>query len=141
MTKLPDSLARTRARVNAWLNETMTRRRFLPEYVVVVAAVACAFWLLDRQGSEFDQARVEAQVQAETQNCLNRIERIDGLRFNLNEIYDNLDLLYDLIDQNTDGSFDHPLSVARLRIDAGRETIDELYPPVLSEDCVFTFDE
>lgn len=118
-------------KIHAWMDGTMTRRRFLPAYVVLVFAVAGAFALTARQGSRFD----EAQVRIEVERCLDSIERSDGLRFNLNEIYDVLGFIVDEIAVGTSGNDE---SIARLRMltALGRSEIDERYPPREPDDCI-----
>lgn len=126
-----DGLRQAKRKTGIWLDGTMTRRRFLPAYVVLVVALAGAFFLTANQGSHFD----EAQIQDRVERCLIIVEQVDGLRYNLNEIYDVLGFLFDEIDQSVPG-FDDSLVRLRVRTATGRSEIDERYPRRSLEDCL-----
>lgn len=134
-----------RQRIDAWLDGSLTRRRIIPAHIVLVVAIAGAFFLLQqqRETSSITTAEVaRALAVQEFDRCVNAVDRADGLRFNLNEIYDVLGVLYDEIDaavsDGNPGAFDEALQRLRDRNDSGRSEIDVRYPERTATDCVAT---
>jgi hypothetical protein len=130
--------ATLRAKTNAWLDETITRRKFLPAWIVLVVAIAGAFHLLNQTRSDVSADR---QVDLALERCTAAVARTEGLRFNLNEIYDVLDVVVlelETVYQANEPIVGMPEAISRLeeRIATGRSEIDDRYPQRTTNECV-----
>lgn len=122
-----------------WLNGTVKRRQILPAHIVLVVAVALAFYLFqDSRDRDLvaQQDIAEQEAQRRVDQCVNAVERSAGLRFNLNEIYDVIDFALDEVEQQFDEVEPDDLDVVRLRIVEAREEIDRRYPATEPAACV-----
>ena len=135
-TSEPETIRET---IVAWLNGTVRRRQILPAHIVLVVAVAGAFYLFqdsrdaDLQRQE-DIREIEAQDRVD--QCLNAVERSEGLRFNLNEIYDVIDFTLDEVEVQFEEVEQDDLDVVRQRIVEAREEIDRRYPVNAPAACI-----
>lgn len=140
MSHLPEDEPTTiRGVIAAWLNGTVRRRQILPAHIVLVVAVAGAFYLF--QGARDTDLQTQADIAAADQQraidqCVNAVERSAGLRFNLNEIYDVLDFALHEVEQQFDDVQPDDLDVVRSRIVEAREEIDRRYPASEPAACV-----
>lgn len=125
-----------RDRVTEWLDHPLTRRKFIPEYVILFAVVILGFWQLQRITTASEVDRISVEARADRQRCVDLVERSTGLRFVLDSLYDNIEVLVGLVETNAP---DFPnIDQARERVNAGREQIDIAYPALSIEDCIST---
>lgn len=129
-------------------NRPTTVGHVAPIIAIVACTVAISLWQVQRVSSAVEQDRViaaqrsddnriEAEQRAERQRCTDLVERTDGLRFVLESVYDNFDMLYSIVDLNADTAVPGVADAVQ-RVERGRAEIDVLYPQLSIDDCVAT---